>query len=262
MDVDGPVIDHGRNELADDHVQDRDEDQQDQGVRRALRGICDDQQQDGRHEAADVWDETAEEDDDREWTGQRHTQEDQEQSLRDGVDHRDDGRPAKVAADPLEGDVSTRRDLLATPRVRRRQCPDPGLVTIHHEEEGQEGRKDRDPNDGPDIGRDRGDGRGHRRLDMRRDQPDDQAGTLRDLQGGQFRLDCRDTSLKRCDDFLDIGQEGDSDDDQGRADDEGGHQEDGRSGLDPRPATVPESQHVWGERGRNDRRDQDRCRDG
>ena len=106
MDVHGLVIDDRRDELALDDVQDRDQDQQDQGGGRSLRCESDDQQDDRRHQAADVRDEPPEEDDDRERTGQGHAKEDQEESLHGAVERGDDRGPAQVAADPLEGDVT------------------------------------------------------------------------------------------------------------------------------------------------------------
>ena len=57
--------------------------------------------------------------------GQRHAQDDQEQALRDPVDRRDDGRPAQVAADPLEGDVSARGDLRRVARCWPTTAPRP-----------------------------------------------------------------------------------------------------------------------------------------
>ena len=114
-------------------------------------GEGDDQQDDRRHQPADVRDEPPEEHDDRERAGQGHTEEDQEESFRGAVERGDHRGPTQVAADPLEGDMSTGRDLVAAPGVGRRERPDPRLVAVHHEEEGQERAQDRDGRDSADV---------------------------------------------------------------------------------------------------------------
>ena len=110
------------------------------------------QQEDRRDQAADVRDEPTEEDDDRQRQQRAAPQQDHRKSPRPRpVEGGDDRGPAQVATDPLEGDVAGRRDRLAAPRVGRRHHPDPRLVAVHHEEEGQERRQDRDRRDGPDV---------------------------------------------------------------------------------------------------------------
>ena len=262
MDVHGLVIDDRRDELALDDVQDRDQDQQDQGGGRSLRCDGDDQQDDRRHQAADVRDEPPEEHDDRERAGQGHTEEDQEESFRGAVERGDHRGPTQVAADPLEGDMTTGRDLVAAPGVGRRERPDPRLVAVHHEEEGQERAQDRDGRDSADIS-------GHpvcRGSEPALDPLDDPFDRKPDRRGdrhvGQPRLERCDASAQRIEELRDIGQEREADDDEGRDDDQRGAKEDDGRCPDPRPAAVPQCEDVGSECRRHDRSDQDRRRDG
>ena len=262
MDVHGLVIDDRREELALDDVQDRDQDQQDQGGGRSLRCDGDDQEDDRRHQPADVRDEPAKEDDDRERAGQGHAKEDQEESLRGTVERGDDGGPAQVSADPLEGDVAARRDRVPTPRVRRREHPDPRLVAVHHEEERQERAQDRDRREGADVG-----GHPMRRgrepaLDAVDDPIDREPDLRRDGQVREPRLERRESSAQCIQELGDIRHEREADDDQGGDDDQRRAEEDDGCCPDPRPAAVPQREHVGSERRRNDRGEQDRSRDG
>ncbi len=85
VDVDGRAVHDRPDQVVEDHVRDRDEDEQDDRGLGSHRGVRDQQHDDRRHETTDVGDEPTEEHEHRERRGQRDTEEEHEDEVAGGV---------------------------------------------------------------------------------------------------------------------------------------------------------------------------------
>ena len=116
-----------------------DDDQQEQQPGREPAERKTGQQQDPGHEdAADVRDEPCREHEHRQWPGERHADQGQNDEAHHGVHGRDDGGSAHVAARPAHCLLAGVPDPVALPAAKPREPDIPGLAAVQEQIERQE----------------------------------------------------------------------------------------------------------------------------
>ena len=253
----GSSVDRRPDEVAEDDVAHRNQQEQEHGRPRAERRVGHQQDDPGRDDAAEVGDVAEEEDEDGEGDGQGDPQDQHEHEVGDGDDRGQERRAPEVAAHADQGIAARLRDPLTLLVADGLEDPDPGLVAIaeeeEHEERGEDHHRD-DPRRGrdevthdvADAGADAIDGRLDLQAELRREA--DRAAPRLQL------VDARDDPVHH---LGGIRHEDQGEQEHRSTDHAHGDCPHDRGSRGPGPPAGTEAQGEWGEGGCDDDRDGD-----